>query len=361
MSGRLVARLDNLGDVLLAGPAVRAVAAAGEPVTFLASRVGTPAARMLPGVDHVITFDAPWVAYDAPVVDEGELTRLIARVGARGVTEAVVLTSFHQSPLPLALLLRLAGVERIGATCVDFPGRLLDVRHPYLDDLHEVEQALSLVAAMGFRLPPGDDGELRIELDAPVTSGPPGQQLSHSGTYVVLHPGASVPARAIADDVARDVAEGLLAAGWGVVITGSRSEARGAERIAADVTGVVSRAGLTDFRALAHVIDGAAAVVCGNTGVAHLAAAVGTPVIEAFAPVVPAHRWRPWRVPHVLLGDQDVACAGCRALECRFDGQPCLAPFTSDAVLDAVESLAGGDRPSRCASSPARIVSGGWS
>ena len=63
------------------------------------------------------------------------------------------------------------------------------------------------------------------------------------------------------------------------------------------------------------------------------------PVVEAFAPVVPAHRWRPWGVPHVLLGNLDIGCAGCRARECPVPGQPCLKPFTAAAVVDAVEFL----------------------
>src|SRR5205085_224050 len=53
----LVARLDSLGDVLLAGPAVRAVAAAAGRVTFLASRRGQAAAELLPGVDEVVVAD----------------------------------------------------------------------------------------------------------------------------------------------------------------------------------------------------------------------------------------------------------------------------------------------------------------
>ena len=60
--------------------------------------------------------------------------------------------------------------------------------------------------------------------------------------------------------------------------------------------------------ALAEVLAGADAVVVGNTGPAHLAAAVGTPVVSLFAPVVPAARWRPWGVPQVLLGNQEAPC-----------------------------------------------------
>jgi hypothetical protein len=46
-------------------------------------------------------------------------------------------------------------------------------------------------------------------------------------------------------------------------------------------------------------------------------------------------------VPYVLLGDQDIACAGCRARECPVPGHPCLELVATEAVADAVETLAG--------------------
>jgi ADP-heptose:LPS heptosyltransferase len=87
------------------------------------------------------------------------------------------------------------------------------------------------------------------------------------------------------------------------------------------------------------VLAGADAVVVGNTGPAHLAAAVGTPVVSLFAPVIPAVRWRPWQVPHVLLGDQQAPCAGSRARICPVEGHPCLDGIPLEAIVAAVEEL----------------------
>jgi ADP-heptose:LPS heptosyltransferase len=98
--------------------------------------------------------------------------------------------------------------------------------------------------------------------------------------------------------------------------------------------------GETSLAELADVLASADAVVVGNTGPAHLAAAVGTPVVSLFAPVVPAVRWRPWRVPHVLLGDQEAGCAGTRARVCPVPGHPCLASVTPREVVAALEQLA---------------------
>jgi ADP-heptose:LPS heptosyltransferase len=77
----------------------------------------------------------------------------------------------------------------------------------------------------------------------------------------------------------------------------------------------------------------------GNTGPAHLAAAVGTPVAWLHAPTVPAARWHPWRVPHVTL-NRPVPCAGCRARVCPVPGHPCLSEVGVPEVLAALEALA---------------------
>ncbi len=150
--------------------------------------------------------------------------------------------------------------------------------------------ALSTVAAAGFALPAGDDGRLRVR--APL---PPVAQLTGSGPYVVLHPGASVPARAWSPHRCAAAVEALAAAGRRVVVTGGPGEAALTAAVGRDAG--TDLGGRTSFAELAAVLAGADAVVVGNTGPAHLAAAVGTPVVSLFAPVVPAARWAPYGVP----------------------------------------------------------------
>ena len=325
----LVSRLDGAGDVLLAGPAVRAVAASGARVTVLAGPAGAAAARLLPGVDEVETWACPWILGDPPPVDADDLAALADRVRALAPDEAVVSTSFHQSPLPLALVLRTAGVPRISAISVDYPGSLLDVRHSVDDDLPEPERALSLGRAAGFELPAGDDGLLAVRRPLPPVEHEPG--------YVVLHPGASVPARAWAPEQCAEAVEELTAAGYRVLVTGGPAEraltAAVAGRLGADLGGA------TNLLQMAALLDGAAAVVVGNTGPAHLAAAVGTPVVSLFSPVVPAARWAPYGVPTVLLGDQSAPCRNTRARECPVPGHPCLTSVTAADVAQALARL----------------------
>jgi ADP-heptose:LPS heptosyltransferase len=126
------------------------------------------------------------------------------------------------------------------------------------------------------------------------------------------------------------------------VVTGTPAERPLAARVAdaAELPGrAVLRAGQTNVAELAAVLHRADAVVCANTGPAHLAAAVGTPVISLFAPVVPASRWAPYGVPVAVLGDQQAACAGTRARRCPVPGHPCLATVTAADICAAVDAL----------------------
>jgi hypothetical protein len=43
--------------------------------------------------------------------------------------------------------------------------------------------------------------------------------------------------------------------------------------------------------------------------------------------------------PHVLLGDQRIACAGCRAVDCPVRGHPCVETVAVEAVVAAVDGL----------------------
>jgi ADP-heptose:LPS heptosyltransferase len=135
MTHVLAVRLDNDGDVLLAGPAIRALAAGADRVTLLCGPRGRQAAELLPGVDQVLCWRAPWIDPEPAPVDSGDALGLVAQLAAMDIDRAVIFGSFHQSPLPTALLLRLAHVPWIGATSVDYPGSLLDLRHHISDDV----------------------------------------------------------------------------------------------------------------------------------------------------------------------------------------------------------------------------------
>ncbi|MGH9271880.1 MAG: glycosyltransferase family 9 protein, partial [Ilumatobacteraceae bacterium] len=240
------------------------------------------------------------------------------------------LTSSHQSCLPTALLLRLAGVPRLAAVSHDFAGGLLDHRIKGDPDVHEVERSLAVLAELGFGpLDPSPRLAVDVELPDPVEG------------RVVLHPGAAVPARTLAPERWAAVAWELADRGFEVIVTGAGIETETCTQVAGPTHHapvLLERGALAE---LARELASAEVVVTGNTGPAHLAAAVGRPVVSVFPPTVPAERWAPWGVPHVLLGNQGIECAGCRARRCPQVLPWCTEIVTATAVADAVDELCG--------------------
>ncbi len=174
-----------------------------------------------------------------------------------------------------------------------------------------------------------------------------GVRRTTAGDYVVVHPGASVEARSCPPEQLRDVVETLATAGLRVLVTAGPGEKTIGGYVAGTVAPVVTPPTLTD---LAQLLTGASCLVVGNTGPAHLAAAVGTPVVSLFAPTVPYAQWGPYRVPAVRLGVAGAPCRDTRATSCPVPGHPCLSAVGPDEVLGAVTRL--GARPA----GPAREV-----
>jgi len=333
MSTTVFARLDSAGDVLITGPAVRAVAAHSN-VTMLVGPRGRAAAELLPGVDDIVEWQAPWVDFDSPDLTSEHAFRLIAALRAIAPQRVYISTSFHQSPLPLALLCRMAEVPWIGAICDDYPGTLLDLRHHVTPDVPEPLRALSLVCAGGCQLPDSDDGALRVRhRELP-------EQLEGElggGGYVVFHPGAAVPARRPSAARSAAMVRALVGAGHRVLVTGSPGERRLTAQVAG--TAALDLGGRTTLGELSAVFRHAHAVVVPNTGPAHLAAAVGAPVVSLFAPVVSASQWSPYTRNVIRLGDQSAPCRGTRARTCPVRGHPCLDGISDAEVLAAVTQL----------------------
>ncbi|HEX6887047.1 MAG TPA: glycosyltransferase family 9 protein [Candidatus Nanopelagicales bacterium] len=318
--------------MLLAGPAVRAIAADPDVhLTFLCSTRGVAAAQLLPGVDRIQVFDAPWILADPPPVRRAGIAWTTLRLQQSRYDAALVLTSFHQSPLPLALLLRMAGVPWIVAASDDYPGSLIDVRVRLDDQLHEAERSAELAHALGF---PPVGTHLSVRPDLPDVA-----HLQPMGRYLVVHPGSDAPARRWPPVLARATVTLLAGQGWQVLVTGSPAERELTAYVAGELG--VDLGGRSSLPELAALLRGASAVVVGNTGPAHLAAAVGTPVVSLFAPTVPAERWAPHGVPRVLLGDQLAPCAGTRVRDCAVPGHPCLSSVGPTEVADAVAALVG--------------------
>ncbi len=309
MTRTLVVRLDSVGDVLLTGPAVAVAAAAMVPSTASPVRSARRRLGCCPASTGSSHSTPRGSSIPRPSRPKQQSQRSIDSIDGDVYGGAAILTSSHQSCLPTALLLRLAGVGRIAAVSHDYPGSLLDHRIKGDPDLHEVQRALAVMAQLGFSEgDPHPHLRIALEVGEPVDG------------RVVVHPGAAVPARTLEPSRWTGCVESLARHGYDVVVTGSDEE----HDVCAVVADFLDRPPIilarSDLRGLARVLGSAEVVVAGNTGPAHLAAAVGRPVVSVFPPTVPPSRWAPWGVPSILLGDALTECAGCRARRCPSRG-----------------------------------------
>lgn len=174
-----------------------------------------------------------------------------------------------------------------------------------------------------------DPAELAIE--------PPDAELpGWARGATLIHPGAASAARRWPPDRWAAIASAEREAGREVLVTGSRQEVGLARSIAA-ASGLDPRrevAGRTDLRGLAALVAAAGTVVCGDTGVAHLATALGVPSVLLFGPTSP----RLWGPPedrpiHRVLWEGGSGDPHDDAVD------PGLLEIEPDEVLAALESL----------------------
>ena len=169
---------------------------------------------------------------------------------------------------------------------------------PWRAGEHEVARWCRLVQAAGL---PADPARLALRP-------PPGAGDGPLAGATVVHPGAASEARRWPAARFAALARAERCAGRRVVITGSASE-RGlatAVAAAADLGDDAVLAGRTTLAELAGIVAGAGRVVCGDTGVAHLATAFGTPSVVLFGPTPPTH----WGPPATLRARHRVLWTG---------------------------------------------------
>jgi ADP-heptose:LPS heptosyltransferase len=196
----LCVRLDNVGDVLMTTPALRALKEAlpGRRITLLASPAGAAAARLVPEIDAVLEFKAPWMKM-APGTPAGDRALVAALQSAR-FDAAVIFTVYSQSPLPAAYVCYLAGVPLVLAHCHENPYQLITDwildPEPHKTVRHEVRRQLDLVAAIGCR--PQHE---RLSLTVPTAARRRARAVlaaagvEPSRPLVVAHPGATARSR----------------------------------------------------------------------------------------------------------------------------------------------------------------------
>ena len=340
----LCVRLDTLGDVLMTGPAMRALLA-GRPdrrVTLLSSAAGARAAALMPEVHDTIVYEAPWMKPEREPDPDPDLA-MAARLRERGFDAAIVCTVYTQSALPAALLCHLAGIPLRLAHCRENPyGLLTDwLPEPEPEEgvRHEVRRQLDLVAAVGAK---ARAKGLAVEVPDSARRRVAELGFAPDQRWVVVHPGSSAPSRSYPATAWAEACRELEHEhGIAVVLTGGADEMGLTTSIRDRAGAGVSLAGTLDLAELAALLEAAPLLLAGNTGPVHLAAAVGTPVVDVYALTNPQHT--PWGVPSRVLF-QDVPCRWCYRSVCPEGHHHCVRGVAPREVVDATLALLRGER-----------------
>jgi ADP-heptose:LPS heptosyltransferase len=289
----VVRALHGLGDMLCAMPAFRAL------------RSGYPRAEIsLIGLPEAEWFVQRFPAY----VDE-----LVPFPGFPGIPEAgyspSALADFlckaEASPYDVAIQMHGAGTVSnafaalLGAGCtvgLYRPGQFCpepETFFRYPETGSEIHRWLHLTERLdcpsrddSIRFPIQDEDRAALAANARLAGLEPNR-------YVLIHAGARDLLRRWPPACFAHVADGLAAKGYRIVLTGTRSERRTAETVETLMTHeAVNVAGETELGAAAALLEQAALLVTNDTGISHLAAAVGTPSVIVFL-ASDVDRWAP--------------------------------------------------------------------
>jgi ADP-heptose:LPS heptosyltransferase len=193
---------------------------------------------------------------------------------------------------------------------------------------HEVKRWCRMLTEQGI---PADPRELELTT-------PPDSELSDRVRgATIIHPGAAHPARRWPPERFAQVARAAAADDRRVLLTGSAAERELAEAVAAGA-GLARDsvlAGRTNLLELAAIVAGAGRVVCGDTGVGHLATAFGTPSVLLFGPTPPGE----WGPP-AERGQHRVLWAGRTGNPHGNRPDPGLLSITAGDVVQALDGLA---------------------
>jgi len=295
----LVIRPDNMGDLLMSAPAIRALSENFHcKITLLTSSMALEASALLPWIDDVICYDFPWVKTNGALAASA-LGAVVENIRKSAFDGCILFNVSSQNPAPSILIAFMAGIPLRAAYCREnLYGLLthwLPDPEPYFEIEHQVTRDLKLCAFIGAVT---TDQKIKIcDLnDATILEKLQSLRIKKNG-FFIFHVGVSEVKRQYPENewisLAKEVISGHRLP---VLLTGGVAEQALIDRLAGEIgEGAVSVAGQLTLKELATTIAMARAMVSVNTGPMHLAAATGTPILALYARTNPQHS--PWMVP----------------------------------------------------------------
>ncbi|MBN1596291.1 glycosyltransferase family 9 protein [candidate division FCPU426 bacterium] len=293
----LVVRLDHIGDVLFARPALHTLRRMF-PRAHITALVSTDGRALLSAdreVDEILTWDAPWFSRAGakpPALGFWQMARVLKK-------HCFDLSLDLRGDLRHHLLCALAGIPLRSGYGITGGAFLLHLPLQLRAGVHEVERNLDLVRVLGEGPTPG--GYVPLPLDAQERAA--GEKVwAEAGSRIVIHPTAGDPRKQWGAGYYAGVCDLLTAKGCTVVLVGAAVEKGAAQQVARlCLRPVRVLAGQTSLRELTAVITAADLFIGNDSGPGHIAITQGKPVIMIWSETNAPEEWGPW-------GDSVRAC-----------------------------------------------------
>ena len=337
----LAVRLDNIGDVIMLGPALRAVKETSPQahLTLLATPGGATAVPLLPWIDDVILWRPIWQDVGGRMpFDPARERELIDLLAGHEFDAALIFTSFSQTPHVPGYVCYLAGIPLRAGESKEFGGSTLTTELKGApDELHQAERNLRLVEHLGFV---ARERQLVITIPDTARNAIPDlldkTELDPHQPFILLHPGASAQARRYPAERFGVLARLLTRRDWQVLVTGVERESALIQEVVAQAPKARYLIGDTTLAEYAALVERAKLVICNDTLQMHLSDAVRTPVVVMFSGTDYEEQWQP-RATRARLLRRETSCHPCYLFECPI-GQPCL-DISPEEVVEEVETL----------------------
>ena len=300
----LVIRPDNMGDIIMMTPALRAIKNTFKcRLTMLTSKMGSLITPYIEEIDETIIADLPWVKTNTPA-DAEQCKALIAKLQNYHFDAVVISTVYSQNPLPAAMLAFMAGIPRRVAYCRENPYNLLTDwlpdKEPFDYVRHQVEREINLVEAIGAQ---AGCSKLHLREDEQCWNSAKEKIIAKgvdiSKPWIIVHAGVSEEKREYPLALWVETVKELYArTGFQLLLTGSDKDRLQADCITED-TAAISLAGLLDIGEFIALIAHSELLLSVNTASVHIAAAVDTPVVVLYAQTNLQHT--PWKVLSTVL------------------------------------------------------------
>jgi heptosyltransferase I len=352
----LIIRLSSIGDVTHALPLAAALKAAWPhlEITWVVEEMSASIVSGSPCIKNVIVIPRDRWKREGRLSSRSrrEYIALLKGIRKKKFDVSIDLQGYAKSGI---LALASGARYRVGWRRLrDIAGVISMALPARPESKHRVDWFLDTVAALGG---PTEAAEFPMHIPSEAVS-----RVHHlaetagiTGKYAVINPSVGSPTRKWSAERYGSLAARLYKAlGMRTILVGSKKDKQDCEavRIAAIAAGMdpqiapLDLSGLTNIKELAALLKGAAVHICGDTGSAHIAAGLGTPVAALYGPTDPVHAG-PWKQAENVLSHREFCKAGCGVRKCVCPSElpdaagtaRCLAEITCDEVLETVLKL----------------------